>query len=61
MEKKKLTTAAGAPVPDNDNAITAGPRPHAAAGHLVYQHFRKYEWCSNNEISGTDNDGNVML
>jgi len=24
--KKKLTTAAGAPVPDNDNAITAGPR-----------------------------------
>jgi len=27
MEKrKKLTTAAGAPVPDNDNAMTAGPR-----------------------------------
>ena len=24
--KKKLTTAAGAPVPDNQNAITAGPR-----------------------------------
>jgi len=26
MSKKKLTTAAGAPVPDNDNAMTAGPR-----------------------------------
>ncbi len=25
-EKKKLTTAAGAPVPENDNAMTAGPR-----------------------------------
>ncbi len=25
-EKKKLTTAAGAPVPENENAITAGPR-----------------------------------
>jgi catalase len=25
-DNKKLTTAAGAPVPDNDNAITAGPR-----------------------------------
>jgi catalase len=25
-EKKKLTTAAGAPVPDNQNVITAGPR-----------------------------------
>jgi len=25
-DKKKLTTAAGAPVPDNDNAMTAGPR-----------------------------------
>jgi catalase len=25
MEKKKLTTAAGAPVPDTRNAITAGP------------------------------------
>ena len=24
--KKKLTTAAGAPVPDNQNAMTAGPR-----------------------------------
>ena len=36
MEKKKDTTAAGVPVPDNDNAITAAPpRPHAAAGRLV--------------------------
>jgi len=26
MEKKKLTTAAGAPVGDNQNAMTAGPR-----------------------------------
>ncbi|MGR6816275.1 catalase, partial [Acinetobacter baumannii] len=26
MEKKKLTTAAGAPVVDNNNVITAGPR-----------------------------------
>ncbi|MGA2121216.1 MAG: hypothetical protein ABSG49_04135 [Methanoregula sp.] len=26
MEKKKLITAAGAPVPDNQNAITAGSR-----------------------------------
>jgi len=26
MEKRKDTTAAGAPVPDNDKAITAGPR-----------------------------------
>jgi len=26
MTKKKLTTAAGAPVPDNQNAMTAGPR-----------------------------------
>jgi catalase len=25
MEKKKLATAAGATVPDNQNAITAGP------------------------------------
>ena len=25
-DKKKLTTAAGAPVPENDNAMTAGPR-----------------------------------
>jgi catalase len=25
-KKKKLTTAAGAPVPDNDNVVTAGPR-----------------------------------
>src|SRR5512146_3173628 len=25
-DKKKLTTAAGAPVPDNQNTITAGPR-----------------------------------
>jgi catalase len=25
MEKNKLTTAAGAPVPDNQYAITAGP------------------------------------
>ena len=25
-KKKKLTTAAGAPVPENDNAMTAGPR-----------------------------------
>src|SRR5674476_1396540 len=25
-EKKKLTTAGGAPVPDNQNAMTAGPR-----------------------------------
>ena len=26
MKKKKLTTAAGAPVPDNQNTMTAGPR-----------------------------------
>src|SRR5690606_37460215 len=26
MPKKKLTTAAGAPVPDNQNVLTAGPR-----------------------------------
>jgi catalase len=26
MSKKKLTTAAGAPVPDNQNVLTAGPR-----------------------------------
>ena len=26
MSKKKLTTAAGAPVPDNQNTMTAGPR-----------------------------------
>ena len=25
-DKKKLTTAAGAPVPDNQNVVTAGPR-----------------------------------
>jgi catalase len=25
-EKKKLTTSAGAPVPDNQNVMTAGPR-----------------------------------
>jgi len=26
MSKKRLTTAAGAPVPDNQNVMTAGPR-----------------------------------
>ncbi|MEQ5186481.1 catalase, partial [Providencia alcalifaciens] len=26
MEKKKLTTASGAPVVDNNNSMTAGPR-----------------------------------
>jgi catalase len=26
MTEKKLTTAAGAPVPDNQNVMTAGPR-----------------------------------
>src|SRR5699024_11082840 len=26
QNKKRLTTAAGAPVPDNQNSITAGPR-----------------------------------
>src|SRR5512145_677078 len=26
MKKKKLTTNAGAPVPDNQNTMTAGPR-----------------------------------
>ncbi len=31
-EKKKLTTAAGAPVPDNQNSMTAGQR-----GHLLLQ------------------------
>jgi hypothetical protein len=35
MEKMKLTTIAEAPVPDNDNTITAGPVAHAAAGCLV--------------------------
>jgi catalase len=25
-EKKQLTTVAGAPVPDNQNVMTAGPR-----------------------------------
>ncbi|BAN35806.1 catalase domain protein [Sulfuricella denitrificans skB26] len=26
MSKKKLTTTGGAPVPDNQNVMTAGPR-----------------------------------
>ena len=33
---KKLTTVAGAPVPDNQNAMTAGPTgTNAAAGCMV--------------------------
>jgi catalase len=38
MEKrKKLTTAAGAPVPDNQNAITAGPRGPMLMQDVWYQ------------------------
>jgi catalase len=31
-EAKKLTTTAGAPVADNQNALTAGPRGAGRAG-----------------------------
>jgi catalase len=34
-ESKKLTTNAGAPVPDNQNVVTAGPRTDGAPGCLV--------------------------
>ena len=34
---KKLTTAAGAPVPDNQNAITAGPRGPMLMQDVWYQ------------------------
>ena len=33
----KLTTAAGAPVPDNQNAITAGPRGPMLMQDVWYQ------------------------
>jgi catalase len=34
-KKKKLTTNAGAPVPDNQNVMTAGPRgPQLLQGRL---------------------------
>ena len=42
MEKKKLTTAAGAPVPDNDKAITAGHRGPCCCRTSGNQHVRKY-------------------
>ncbi len=37
MEKKKLTTAAGAPVADNQNALTAGPRGPMLLQDVWYQ------------------------
>ncbi|WP_332450918.1 catalase [Methanoculleus sp.] len=43
--KKKLTTAAGAPVPDNQNAMTAGPRGPMLMQDVWYQeklaHFNR--------------------
>jgi len=36
-DKKKLTTAAGAPVPDNQNAMTAGPRGPMLMQDVWYQ------------------------
>jgi catalase len=36
-KKKKLTTAAGAPVPDNQNAMTAGPRGPMLMQDVWYQ------------------------
>ena len=44
-DKKKLTTAAGAPVPDNQNAVTAGPRGPMLMQDVWYQeklaHFNR--------------------
>ena len=34
-ERKKLTNEVGAPVPDNENAITAGPGPGGNAGRVA--------------------------
>jgi len=43
--KKRLTTAAGAPVPDNQNAVTAGPRGPMLMQDVWYQeklaHFNR--------------------
>ena len=36
-EKKQLTTVAGAPVPDNQNLMTAGPR-----GPLLVQDWQLF-------------------
>ena len=45
VDKKKLTTAAGAPVPDNQNAVTAGPRGPMLMQDVWYQeklaHFNR--------------------
>ncbi|NLA99968.1 MAG: catalase, partial [Methanomicrobiales archaeon] len=45
VDKKKLTTAAGAPVPDNQNAMTAGPRGPMLMQDVWYQeklaHFNR--------------------
>jgi catalase len=41
--EKKFTTAAGASVTDNDNAITAGPAAPCCCRTSGNQHFRKYE------------------
>ncbi|MBI5838103.1 MAG: catalase [Candidatus Eisenbacteria bacterium] len=38
MKKRKLTTAAGIPVPDNQNSLTAGPR-----GPLLVQDWQLFE------------------
>jgi len=38
MDKKQLTTAAGRPVGDNQNALTAGPR-----GPIVFEDFLLFE------------------
>src|SRR5246127_2893175 len=38
MEKKQLTTAAGRPVGDNQNSLTAGPR-----GPIVFEDFLLFE------------------
>src|SRR5258708_19664609 len=38
MEKKKLTTAAGRPVGDNQNSLTVGPR-----GPVVFEDYLLFE------------------
>ena len=38
MSKNRLTTATGAPVPDNENSVSAGPR-----GPLVFEDFHLFE------------------
>jgi len=42
-KKKKLTTAAGVPVPDNQNAITAGPRGPMLMQDVLYQEQPEYK------------------